>query len=186
MGVRYVIVLEAAAPGEKIQPAPADVVRTLGEQLDLEQIPVDVTMHVYRNAAWAPSRALLPPAAADAVAINDPFQAAIAADLHDAKPALREGDGYAAYAGDVANGDDVHVATASSSRWSMTVDGRTVPRSTGFGWANEFAVDATGRATVRFNTPVQRWLVLALQLVLWLGAVIVLMRLRRRERTVDT
>jgi hypothetical protein len=182
MGVRYVIVVEAAAPGEPVHPAPADLVRTLGEQLDLEQVPVDTTMHVFRNAAWAPTRATLPAGAAVSDADTDFFRSAIATDLHDAKPALKDGDGYAAYAGDVANGDDVYLATAASPHWSLSVGGHNVPRSTAFGFGNLFAVDGTGRATARFNTPIQRRLLLAVQVALWVAAVIVLIRLRRRER----
>jgi hypothetical protein len=182
MGVRYVIVVEAAAPGEPVHRAPADLVRTLGEQLDLEQVPVDSTLHVYRNAAWAPSRATLPAGVAAAITGSDFFRAATATDLHDAKPTLKDGDGYASYAGDVANGEDVFLSAGTSPHWSLSVGGHNVPRSTAFGWANVFTIDRTGRATVQFNTPIQRTLLLTIQVALWAGAVVALIRLRRRER----
>ena len=182
MGVRYVIVVEAAAPDEPIHPAPADLVRTLGEQLDLEQVPVDATLHVYRNAAWAPARAALPDGTVTSAPGTSYFGQATATDLHAAKPALPAGDGYAAYTGDVANGDDIYLASGLSPRWSLSVGGHTVPRTEAFGWANAFAVNGTGRATVRFNTPIQRRLLLAGQVALWLVAILVLIRLRRRER----
>ena len=182
MGVRYVIVVEAAAPDEPIHPAPADLVRTLGEQLDLEQVPVDATLHVYRNAAWAPARAALPDGTVTSAPGTSYFGQATATDLHAAKPALPAGDGFAAYTGDVANGDDIYLASGSSPHWSLSVGGHTVPRTEAFGWANAFAVNGTGRATVRFNTPIQRRLLLAGQVALWLVAILVLIRLRRRER----
>jgi GT2 family glycosyltransferase len=182
MGVRYVVVVEAAAPGEPIHPAPADLVRTLGEQLDLEQVPVDATLHVYRNASWAPTRATLPAGAAESSGGSDAFRSAIATDLRGATPALRDGLGYAAARGDVANGDDIYLAAGTSTHWSLSVGGHNVPRRTAFGWANLFAADRTGRATLQFNTPIQRRLLLAGQVALWAAAVIVLIRLRRRER----
>ncbi|MEY2463603.1 MAG: hypothetical protein QOH64_1741 [Acidimicrobiaceae bacterium] len=187
MGVRYVIVVEAAAPGEKIRVSPADVTRTLGEQLDLEQVPVDSTLHLYQNAAWAPSRAKLPSDAAKAAATPQPdyFDTAIATDLRGAEPALPADNGYAAYTGPVANGDDIYQASAASSRWSLSVGDRTVPRSTAFGWANVFAVNGTGTATLRFNTPIQRRLLLVAQLALWVAAIIVLLRWRNRERAAE-
>ncbi len=53
LGIRYVIVTSAAAPfSDEVRPPPPDIVRVLGDQLDLASVPVDPTLRVYRNAAW--------------------------------------------------------------------------------------------------------------------------------------
>jgi hypothetical protein len=48
-----------------------------------------------------------------------------------------------------------------------------------------FAVNGTGTATLRFNTPIQRRLLLVAQLALWVAAIIVLLRWRNRERAAE-
>jgi hypothetical protein len=76
----------------------------------------------------------------------------------------------------------VYVANDASSRWSLSVDGHDAARSTGFGWANAFHVDAAGNATLRFNTPITRYALLLVQVALWVLLIRALWRGRREDR----
>ena len=64
MGVRYVVVPLGPAPdpfAENRRYDPDDLLATLEAQLDLDGVTVNPGVRVYRNAAWGPTRALLPP-----------------------------------------------------------------------------------------------------------------------------
>jgi hypothetical protein len=74
----------------------------------------------------------------------------------------------------------MYLANDSSARWSLKVDGRTAPRTTAFGWANAFHVDQGGTAKLTFKTPLQRYLLLLLQVALWAGAAVLWFRWRGR------
>ena len=172
MGVRYIVVQTAAAPaGAPSRPLPDAISRSLGEQLDLQQVLADPTVQVYRNIAWAPARTVLGPAAQQASTQSPFFDVVAGVDLTGSPPALVEHTGYARASGPVADGNDVYLSAASSSHWSMAVDGRPAPRTKAFGWANSFAVAKGGHAQLAFDTPVQRYGLLALQVLLWAYAV---------------
>jgi hypothetical protein len=64
----------------------------------------------------------------------------------------------------------------------MTVNGHDAPRSKAFGWANQFRIDESGAARLRFNTPITRYALLAIQIGLWTTAVRRLLRWRKEER----
>jgi len=179
MGVRYIVVAGASAPGsDDNRPLPADVERSLAEQLDLQEVLADPHLHVYRNLSWAPIRAELKGAAVNAASQSPFFDAAAATDLTGSAPLLTDHSGYAGAKGHVNAGSTAYLAEASSPNWSLTVDGRAAPRSKAFGWANQFRVDQAGTATLHFDTPLSRYVMLLIQIALWTAAIRLLLRWR--------
>lgn len=181
MGVRYVIVVNGATPGASLRLAATDLSAVLDEQLDLDDLAVDPSLSVFRNDAWVPSRVLLTGTPAEAARATDFFRVAAATDLRGGPPVLVQPEGAAGSSGDVPGPGTVFHAAGSSSRWTLEVDGRAVPRFDAFGWANGFTVDEGGRARLQFQTPVTRWALLALQVALWGAALRFLWRSRRRR-----
>ena len=171
MGVRYFVVAGESAPSSgDVRELPAAVERALGEQLDLQEVLADPHLHVYRNVSWAPIRTELKGSAVDAASRSPFFDAAATADLSGLPPLLTDRAGYANAKGAVNGGSIVYLANASSPRWSLSVDGRDAPREKAFGWANQFRVDQSGTATLRFSTPISRYALLLVQVALWVLA----------------
>ncbi|MGI8662355.1 MAG: glycosyltransferase [Acidimicrobiales bacterium] len=184
LGVRYIVVAEAATPfNDDVRPLAPDLLRALDEQLDLEAVPADPLLHVYRNAAWAPERAALAPDAVARAGQSSFFSAASGTDLTGTPTALPDGDGRTTAHGPVAIGSYVYVAQASSSGWHLSVDGKGIPRQQAFGWANGFPIDKAGTARLSYQTPITRYAALVLQVGLWIGAVVLLSRWGRRRRS---
>jgi len=174
MGVRYIVLPQSLLPsGGEPRPTPRALRAALGEQLDLVEVAVNPSVLVFRNTAWAPVRAALPPDI-DLDVPNGYLAAAISVDLTGADPVLRTDRGYARYEGDVPAGD-VYLAAASSAGWHLRVDGRSAERTKALGWANAFTV-GEGRATLSYRTPVIRYLALLLEIVIW----VVVVRAARR------
>lgn len=187
MGIRYIVVAEAATPfGEDHRPAPADLLAALEAQLDLAQVPVNPALHVYRNTAWAPSRARFPDSIGLAFAAPAYFPVVRALDLTGATPALLSGGGTRRFDGDLPDDSYLYLSAASSSGWQLTVDGSSVSRSKALGWANGFEVDHGGSATVSFNTPPVRRVMLLVQVGLWVLVGRLLWRWRRQRANDDT
>ena len=77
---------------------------------------------------------------------------------------------------------DAVLANASTSHWSLQVDGRSAPRSEAFGWANAFQVERGGGAKLRFKTPLLRYGLLLMQLALWAAAIVLWRRARQSAK----
>ncbi len=183
LGVRYVVVPETeATPGPRRASPPPELTSALDSQLDLVTVDADPVVRVYRNTAWAPTRALLP-AGVDLEASDGYLAAAVATDLRAATPVLEE-DGHARYDGEIPAGR-VYLAASSSGRWQLRVDGRAAEHGKAFGWANAFS-GSGGDATLRFRTPVLRYAVLAVQVLLWVAAIGVLRGRPRRPRSIQS
>jgi hypothetical protein len=183
MAVRYFVVLSQRAPGgSDLRPFPADVERALAEQLDLEEVLSDPGVHVYRNVSWAPMRTELSKEAAAASQQAPFFDAAATVDLAGSPPLLIDSTGYAHAEGHVNGDTTMYLSAASSDRWSLTVDGHNAPRSKAFGWANSFAVPASGNGMLGFDTPLSRYGLLIIQAALWAAAIWALRVWRRQER----
>jgi hypothetical protein len=91
-----------------------------------------------------------------------------------------DGDGRTSR-GPVVAGDAVVQASSASDRWVLEVDGRRADRSAAYGWADAFAVPEgteAGEAVLGYHTPPVRYLLVAVQGVLWLSALAVAVRMR--------
>jgi GT2 family glycosyltransferase len=183
MGVRYLVVVAGPAP-EPFAPPTGDIApleSALDAQLDL--VPVTASgVTLYRNSAWGPVRATLPPGTAIPSGELAQDGATLPA-VEGAPVALPETRGYQDFAGPV-EPSVVHLGAAASSRWVLEVDGETAERSDSLGWANAFDVREPGDARLRFDTPNSYRAILALQVLLWIAAVGYLLRVRvvRDER----
>ena len=178
MGVQYIIVVQQLAPApfsDEKRPVPPSLTRTLDEQLDLEAIEVNPALDVYRNIAWAPSRAFLPGrdvGAGEGSALGQ----SVATDLSGLEVALPDEVRVNTFEGPVDAGDEVYLASASSPRWQLHAGGETAERREAFGWANAFTVGGSGEATLRYRTSVTRYALLAVQVALWLVVLFALFR----------
>jgi hypothetical protein len=95
---------------------------------------------------------------------------------------LTDHEGHTTASGNTGAATNLYLADAANSHWSLDVDGRTAPRTDAFGWANTFAIERGGSAKLSFKTPVQRYALLGLQVVLWIGAILLWRRSRRAAK----
>jgi hypothetical protein len=177
MGVRYVVVPLTRAEDGGRRPPPTELADVLAEQLDLERVEFDPGVVLYRNTAWMPYGAAI-----DDGLDREAAPSAAKADLSGADPVLTTRDGLTGVTGRAERPGPVLTASAASPNWELEVDGRRAERTTSWGWANEFEVDRAGTARLRYATPITRPLWLTLQVVLWVAAVVALIRIRRRSR----
>ena len=182
MGIRYVVVPEANAPSPlETGPTvtPEALLTLLDAQLDLSNLDVAGGIVVYRNAAWGPTRAQLPADTEFPSGEGGPVDRVVPG-LTDAPTALPDDDGYQSFGGSVDEAGTVYLAEASSGQWQLKVEGQAAERQEVLGWSSSFSVPAGSSATLAFDTPVSRTLMLVGQLVLWLVVLIYLFRTRVR------
>jgi len=190
MAVRYVVVPSARGTGESARAArefaaPPSLTRALASQLDLRLLASDPATVIYENASWGPGRALLPsPAAGAPVAAGPggglPDKLGSGADLSGAKAVL-PGKGPIHYKGRLDAIGEVLVSEAPSSNWRLSAGGHDVPRQSAFGVANAYAVSQPGSAVLSFRTPLVRYGALLVEVALWVIAIRMVRRLRRRH-----
>ena len=188
MAVQYVVVPNHNAPtgsGAAAVATPDAFLAGLQLQTDLQVVNVDPNFTVYKNAAWAPVRAVLPAAAVPIAAASGaagarPLQQI---DLSGAAPVLTGGTPSRAH-GEVPAGDTVYVAATRQGGWRLRVGSTSIRPQPAFGWAMSFAVPATatGRATLQAG-PSLGWRVgQIVEIALWVLAVTVAsIDLRRRR-----
>jgi hypothetical protein len=182
MAVQYVVVPLAPAPDPYARDTtyvPSNLLAVLDGQLDLDSVTVNAGVRVYRNAAFGPSRALLPqgtviPSGGDALTDR------IIRGLRTAPAVLGDIHGYSDWSGSISKPGPLFVSAAGDG-WHLNVDGAEVPSSRALGWANSYTVEQAGDATLRFDTPVTRWLALLGQVVLWVLVLGYLLRVRVRQ-----
>ena len=169
-GVRYVVVVERAAPGGPRAPSDLALQRALGTQLDLSSRS-SATLRVYVNEAWFPveSRLATPLAIPAGRALRDPVGAILATDLTAAGPITATD----------ATGP-VLLAESYSGRRVARVGGQRQVAQRAFGVTDTFP---GGPGPVRFGVDVPWWFRAALgaQVVAWIAAVVVICRPRRRR-----
>ncbi len=179
MGVRYVVVPEQLAPApftKERSALPEGLAATLDAQLDLEPLDVPAGLTVFRNQAFFPARAMV--STTNAPPEGGGIAAALKVDLSRARAALPDGDGYLRWSGPTEADTTVLLSMSHSDRWQLVVDGKAVPHSKPFGWANGFTIADGGDATLRFQTPALRYAALLLQVLVWLGLLRALLRVR--------
>ncbi len=156
MAVRYVVVPNHNGPaGSGAVPVatPGDLLAGLQLQTDLQVVNVDPNYTVYQNAAWAPLRAVLPPAVvAGAAARSGDLRALQETDLTGATPALDRG-GPTRASGPVPPGSTVYVAQSRESGWRLQVAGTSVRPQPAFGWGMSFSVPAGHPAATATGRP---------------------------------
>lgn len=182
MAVKYIVVPLAPAPdpfARDTSYVPSDLLAVLDGQLDLDSVTVNPGVRVYENAAYGPSRALLP-AGTELPSGGQGLTDRIVPGLGQAPAVLPDIQGYSDWSGPLDQPGELFVSAAGDG-WKLQVDGSDVASSEALGWANSFPVEQAGGATLRFDTPVTRWLALAGQVALWLIAFAYLLRVRVRE-----
>ncbi len=156
MAVRYVVVPNHNGPagsGAIAVSTPGALLDGLQLQTDLEVLNVDPHYTVYENAAWAPLRAVLPPAiAAGPAAGAGDLRALQATDLTGAAPVLGNGTAIRA-SGSVPPGSTVYVAQTRQSDWRLHVGDTTVGPQPAFGWGMSFRVPSTSTAATAASGP---------------------------------
>ena len=97
------------------------------------------------------------------------------------QPVLLDETGVVTFTGSLAAGTVV-VADAATDRWTLRVNGSDVPRETVYGWASSYAVADPGAGSLSFDTPLARTLAIAGQAVVWLLAIVLLLRWKTSMR----
>ena len=169
MAVRYVVLVEERAPdrfGGQRRSVPSVLREALGAQIDLRRLQSDRALVLYENAAWAPARAALSEAAAEASTIAGP-DGALQAELAGSRAVLTKRNGVASWSGPVPSGQ-VLLSEAASSHWQLKVDGVESLRDRAFGWANSFTVDPAGPGKLQFQTSLLHRLLLLVNLAVWI------------------
>jgi GT2 family glycosyltransferase len=178
MAVRYIVVTRRAAPTGKRQGADAaavaTIVRGLGAQLDLKLVSEDGDRVVYENAAWGAGRGR--------VRLVSGEDDVTAEDLAGSVPALRHERSSLWFTGRLDAGDTVYVSQTASSRWQLRSGGGGAVRRRAFGWAATYSVRRGGTATLRYRTPPVRYVVVLIEVALWVVAARFLLRERLRRR----
>jgi hypothetical protein len=159
MGVRYLAVPQRQDPGiERTDPAPASLLVSLSEQLDLVRLEGPPGLELYENRAWIPQAASLP---AGAMPRRDP-------DV--ASPPLAT-DAIEPIVGDerVRRGA-VLWSQSYDGAWSASSEGDSLPHRRAFGWANGYTLDRPGPVSFSYGDQWMRYPAVLLQLALVVGA----------------
>jgi GT2 family glycosyltransferase len=180
-GIRYVIAAGRSAPARthaERRPVPAGLVDALASQLDLNATELDADLTVYENGAWVPVRTVLPDDAAAVLDRSSPFVAAAAGDIPSGTGVLPPA-GTARFRGPVGPGQ-LYAAWSYDPRWRLRETGQRTPHRRALGWANAWST-AGGEATLSYATSPLRPLSVVLQVALWVAAVALVVRGRRRR-----
>ncbi|HEX5365567.1 MAG TPA: hypothetical protein VFW63_02740, partial [Acidimicrobiales bacterium] len=164
--VLFVAVPRSLAPSDHVVPDPAadraaaSLEVVLASQLDLEEVYDDRGLVVYRNTAALPLRTAAP------------------AGRRGRPVPVLGGDAERGATGPVPGRVTVVQASTASARWQLRVGGRRADHGTADGWADAFAVERGGEATLAYRTAASVRLLRAMQVLLWLLAVAVAVRMR--------
>ena len=181
MGVRYLVVPQAAAPsfaGGVVTPADADLIDTLSAQLDFDRIASDPSVIVYQNLAWRPVRAVT---VSDNPVLGTSTPTELASTpTGDWFPVFVDRKSPVEYTGDVPAGTVV-LGVGDADTWSIQAGGRTVQSAPVHGWAGGFEPGVTTGATLVHTPPdANGWILLA-QWVGWLVVARIAFAERRRS-----
>lgn len=179
LDVRYLVVPRQAVPdpfARLAHPPPASLDTALMNQVDLSPQPsLGSGVTVYENTAWAPHPSLFAPGTR---LPSNPSDAA-SFDASSGSGVLARSWGAMGRIGSLGRPGVVYVPEASDKGWHLEVDGVTASRSTAFGWANQFTVTRSGRATLSYTPSIWWRLLLVLQGVLWVGGIVLWRRTHR-------
>ena len=173
VGVRYVALAPRDGPdGTRGHTAPG-IARALEGQLDLARLGSPPGLVLYENQSWIPARAVVTGSGADEVPVDspDPLEAAAAVDLAGARRL-----GGTVPAGTVLLGE------AFDDGWSAASGGRTLEHERAFGWTNGWPLASRGQVSVAHSGQGTTYVLLALQLLLWIAGLVWWTRGRRKAR----
>jgi hypothetical protein len=180
MGVRFILLPLRLDPTSDVDIVPdSPIVGALPDQLDLAELEISGAVRVWENDAWVPMRAdvtLVDQASGGAVTSND--------DAPPAEPVLIETTAFARFEGPLEGGSSVYQA-AGGSGWRLDIDGEPVAREPAGGWASSFDVDRGGEATLAYDTPASRSVLVLVGLVVWAVVLVLLLRARAGPDEVD-
>ncbi len=174
-GIRYIIVpvVDGARStvGDPL-PVPAGLLDALNDQLDLGTPPLTSPLDfvLYENTAWTPVRSELTPAGA-AASQSGGAAALTTSDLSGSTPFDPGASLQGPASGAVAAGT-VHVAVPFDARWQLDVDGTSVAARRAFGTTTAYDVATAGEATLRYDSPLSRSVVLVVELAIWVALVL--------------
>ncbi len=158
MAVRYIALVDRAAPDAPPQPIDSRIASALDAQLDLELYDTETGLRLYRNDAWAPKLSVIPPnvtVPSGASADRDPVGSALMTDLSGALPLKQPST-----TGTLVLSD--HAAA------SATLDGHSLRGTRAFGWSHAWTLPASGRVTVQSPSSVGARILLGLAFFGWL------------------
>ncbi|MCC5953278.1 MAG: glycosyltransferase [Acidimicrobiia bacterium] len=192
MGIRYVVLPEAEAVATDPADAPRQrdpldasglpqVAEALERQLDLAAVPLGGGVRVFENDRWAPAVALIPPDAAAQLDDDDP--AMVLDALSAAEPVMGGGTALRS-SGEIPGPGRLYVASERAEGWTLEVDGVAAEATSVGSWAMGFEVDDPGQAVLEHRGGAMAAALSGGPALLWLLAVVVLVRTRQR-RPVD-
>ncbi len=180
LGIRYVVIPEfdgVVSTTDEPVPIAAGLSESLDDQLDLATISGGFpTLEIYENSAWLATTSLLGGAAAEA-SITAGIEALLRADLDDAVPIMPGADQFSPSFADVAPGV-VQLGVPFDPHWEVSVGDDALDARRSFGISTAFDVDTVGEAELRYESPSSRALLIALQVVLWVGAIFIALKIR--------
>lgn len=180
LAIRFVIVPEFDGVASTVNdplPLPTGLTSSLEDQLDLvARRPGLPTIEVFENRAWIPTVSLLSPDAAEASA-GAGSEVLVRTDFADAEPLFVGVDPLAANTDDVVPGV-VHLAVPFDDDWTLSVAGEDIEPRRAFGETTAFDVPTAGIAELRYDSPTTRWLLVVLQLAMWIAALLLVGRVR--------
>jgi GT2 family glycosyltransferase len=186
MAVRYVVVprrVGPRAPGRALLTPSRDVAGALAEQTDFRQLDATNDLAVYENAAWVPARAKLTDVqAANVSAAANGLRAASDNELVGVGRALTDKDSDYSFKGKVTRDSAVLFAESPSRNWHLHVDGDSARRQRAYGLGSVYLVPKAGVATLKYTTPLLRWLLLLLEIAVWVVVVRAALEWRRSTR----
>jgi hypothetical protein len=180
-GVRYVVVVDGLAPSTvgtqppsvNAPPSPG-LVEDLLEQSDLQVVPGEMGVQVYRNSDFVPVTAQratpLPPTSTWSYPGPD--------DVTGWDPVLGPVSGAGPVTGNVRSGT-VYAGVAPAGSFTLSLPGHTTARQPAYGWAAQYAT-AAGSASLAFATFPYVPLAVALEVAVWVALVAVLVRRPRK------
>jgi GT2 family glycosyltransferase len=181
VGVAYVVVVdglptsESSAPASVTAPPPPALARALLNQNDLEIVPGEFGVQVYKNDSVIPVTAqrsvpsTLPP-----VHVSRPTELDVEGWLPILSPLTAKHPGV----GPVGNGT-AYVSYAPSSHFTLTIDHHAAARRDAFVWASSYPNAPKGRATLTFTGPPYVPVAVLVELLAWVMLAAALLGWRR-------
>ncbi len=179
--VAYVVVVNqlptsgASAPSSVTAPPPADLGRALLNQNDLQVVPGEFGVQVYRNNSVIPVTAQRSdPPAIPPVHVTRPTELDVEGWLPILTPLTAKHPGI----GPVGNGT-AYVSYAPASHFVLTINHRAATRRDAFVWASSYPNAPLGKAKLTFNGPPYVPIAVLLELLAWVSLAAALLGWRR-------